>query len=114
MSSPLPSPSETITALVPRPLAQSLVLSRLSTSPTLLPENLAKLVTALSLAARVSLRASALFIEAILEGLQGSTVASLGVTRRALIAAVGSARGLHYVKGGLDWSGRDEEGKKTE
>jgi hypothetical protein len=98
----------------PRPLAQSLVLSRLSTSPTLLPENLAKLVTALSLAARVSLRTSALFLEAILEGLQGSTVASLGVTRRALIAAVGSARALHYVKGGLDWSGRDEDGKKTE
>ncbi|GAA5887573.1 hypothetical protein JCM16303_004248 [Sporobolomyces ruberrimus] len=97
-----------------RPLAQSLVLSRLSTSPTLLPENLAKLVTALSLAARVSLRTSALFLEAILETLQGSTVASLGVTRRALIAAVGSARALHYVKGGLDWSGRDQDGKKTE
>ncbi|GAA5976822.1 hypothetical protein JCM5350_007258 [Sporobolomyces pararoseus] len=96
------------------PLAQSLVLSRLSTSPTLLPENLAKLVTALSLAARVSLRTSALFLEAILEGLQGSTVGGLGVTRRCLISAVASARSLHYLKGGLDWSGRDQDGKKTD
>ncbi|GAA5891465.1 hypothetical protein JCM5296_006543 [Sporobolomyces johnsonii] len=128
---PLPSslplqPDPYASALVPLPsrpppaspsptqLAQSLVLSRLSTSPTLLPENLARLVTALSLAARVSLRASALFIEAILESLQCSTVASLGVTRRALIAAVGSARAMQYVKGGLDWSGRDEEGRKTD
>ncbi|GAA6061189.1 hypothetical protein JCM10212_002402 [Sporobolomyces blumeae] len=119
---PTSSPPSTLDALstaavdllTPRPLAQSVVLSRISSSPTLLPENLAKLVTALSLAARVTLRASALFIEAILETLQGSTVASLGVTRRALIAAVGSARALHYVKGGLDWSGRDEDGKKTD
>ncbi|GAA5943218.1 uncharacterized protein JCM15063_005295 [Sporobolomyces koalae] len=103
-------------ASIPRPqlLAQSLVLSRLSTSPTVLPPNLANLVTALSLAARVSLRTSALFLEAILEGLQGTTVASLGLTRRFLIAAVGSARNLHYVRGGLDWSGRDEAGNKTE
>lgn len=95
-------------------LAQSLVLSRLSTSPTVLPENLAKLVTALSLAARVSVRTSALFLEAMLETLQGSTVATLGVTRRALITAVASARALHYVRGGLDWSGRDDKGEKTE
>ncbi|GAA5955653.1 hypothetical protein JCM21900_005074 [Sporobolomyces salmonicolor] len=109
----IPTPVPPASPSPPR-LAQSLVLSRLSTSPTVLPENLARLVTALSLAARVSLRASALFIEAILESLQCSTVASLGVTRRALIAAVGSARAMQYVKGGLDWSGRDEEGRKTD
>lgn len=104
----------TTTTTSARPLAQSLVLSRLATHPTVLPAHLAKLVTALSLAARVSLRTSALFLEAILEALQGTTVASLGVTRRALIAAVASARALHYVRGGLDWSGRDEHGNKTE
>jgi hypothetical protein len=95
------------------PLAQSLISSRLSTSPTLLPPHLAQLVTALSLCARVSVRASALFIEAVLEGLQYTTVTGLGVTRRALIAAVGSARAMQYVKEGLDWSGRDERGEKS-
>ncbi|PRQ70086.1 hypothetical protein AAT19DRAFT_11739 [Rhodotorula toruloides] len=63
---------------------------------------------------RVSLRASALFIEAIGESLQCGTVTGLGVTRRALIAAVSSARALHYVKEGLDWTGKDKEGKKSE
>ncbi|GAA5944013.1 hypothetical protein JCM3775_006809 [Rhodotorula graminis] len=95
-------------------LPQSLVRSRISSSPTLLPTHLAQLVTALSLCARVSLRASALFIEAIVEGLQCGTVTGLGLTRRALIAAVGSARAMHHVKEGLDWSGRDKDGGKSE
>ncbi|GAA5835382.1 hypothetical protein JCM11251_005219 [Rhodosporidiobolus azoricus] len=94
--------------------AQSLVRSRLSTNSTLLPPHLAQLVTALSLCARVSIRASALFLEAILESLQCTTVTGLGVTRRALIAAVGSARAMQYVKEGLDWSGRDDKGDKTQ
>lgn len=105
--------AETSRALA-APLAQSVARSRISSAPTLLPSRLAQLVTALSLAARVSLRASALFIEAILETLRHGTVTGLGVTRRALIAAVGSARALHYVKNGLDWSGRDEEGNRIE
>lgn len=101
--------------LIPSPhLPQSLIRTQLSSSPTLLPSHLAQLVTALSLAARVSLRASALFIEAIGESLQCGTVTGLGVTRRALIAAVSSARALHYVKEGLDWTGKDKEGKKSE
>lgn len=95
-------------------LPQSLVRSRISSSPTLLPTHLAQLVTALSLCARVSLRASGLFIEAIVEGLQCGTVTGLGLTRRALIAAVGSARAMHHVKEGLDWSGRDKDGGKSE
>jgi len=40
-------------------------------------------------------------------------VTGLGVTRRALIAAVGSARAMQYVREGLDWSGRDERGEKS-
>lgn len=94
-------------------LAHSLVLSRLSSSPTLLPENLASLITALSLCARVSIRASALFIEAILESAKYSTITGLGLTRRALISAVGSARALHYVNQKLDWSGKDSDGVKS-
>lgn len=94
-------------------LAHSLVLSRLSSSPTLLPQNLASLITALSLCARVSIRASALFIEAILESAKYSTATGLGLTRRALISAVGSARALHYVNQKLDWSGKDENEVKS-
>lgn len=106
-------PTESTRALV-APLAQSIARSQISSAPTLLPAHLAQLVTALSLAARVSLRASALFIEAIVETLQRGTATGLGVTRRALIAAVGSARALHYVTQGLDWSGRGDDGKKIE
>ncbi|BGP37517.1 hypothetical protein JCM10449v2_001423 [Rhodotorula kratochvilovae] len=107
-------PLSAIHAAVQSQLPQSLVRSRISSSPTLLPSHLAQLVTALSLCARVSLRASALFIEAIVEGLQCGTVTGLALTRRALISAVGSARALHYVKEGLDWSGRDKDGEKSE
>lgn len=94
-------------------LAQSLVLSRLASSPTLLPETLASLITAISLAARVSIKGAALFIEALLESARYSTQTSLGLTRRALISAVGSARALHYVNQKLDWSGRNAEGVKS-
>lgn len=95
-------------------LVQSLVNSRLSASPTLLPQNIASLITALSLAARVSIRASALLIEAMLESARYSTATGMGLTRRALISAVGSARALHYVNQKLDWSGRDANGTKSE
>lgn len=92
------------------PLAHSMVLAKLSTTPTLLPEQLASLITAVSLAARVSIRASALFVEAIMETARYSTSTGLGLTRRALIAAVGSARALHNVNSKLDWSGKGENG----
>ncbi|GAA5914180.1 hypothetical protein JCM8208_003931 [Rhodotorula glutinis] len=113
-SGPSALPLAAIQHAVHAQLPQSLVRSRISSSPTLLPTHLAQLVTALSLCARVSLRASALFIEAIVEGLQCGTVTGLGLTRRALIAAVGSARAMHHVKEGLDWSGRDKDGGKSE
>jgi hypothetical protein len=71
-------------------------------APTLLPESLASLITAVSLAARISLRGSALFIEAMLEGARGGTLTGLSLTRHALIAAVGSARALHYASGGKE------------
>lgn len=92
------------------PLASSVLLTRLSTSPTLLPERLAYLISALSIGARVSLNASALFIEAILESARFSTSVGMGLTRRALIAAIGSARSLHYVERKLEWAKNDAEG----
>ncbi|PLW20717.1 hypothetical protein PCANC_07359 [Puccinia coronata f. sp. avenae] len=82
------------TALSPR--ATQDLISRLDATSPLLPQNLANFITAASLAARVSLRSSAFFIELILESLRYSTTTSLGITRRALISAVGSARAIHY------------------
>ncbi len=67
---------------------------------------MASLITSLSLLARVSLRSTALFVELILETARFSTVAGLGITRRALIAAVGSARTMHAMldtEGGSEW-----------
>ncbi|KAA1119605.1 hypothetical protein PGT21_029992 [Puccinia graminis f. sp. tritici] len=86
-----PSPHK---ALSPR--ATHDLISRLDATSPLLPQNLANFITAASLAARVSLRSSAFFIELILESLRYSTTTSLGITRRALISAVGSARAIHY------------------
>ncbi|GAA99922.1 uncharacterized protein L969DRAFT_46990 [Mixia osmundae IAM 14324] len=74
---------------------------------TLLPANLAQLISSLSLASRISLRASALLLEALLEGARCTTSTGLGVTRRALIAAVSSARALHFMQEGLSWDGGD-------
>ena len=97
----------------PPTLATSLVLSRLSNSPTLLPANVARLISAISMIARVSIRASGLFIECLLEACQLGTIGGLGLTRRMLITAVGSARTLQYVNKSLDWTGRDDDGNKT-
>lgn len=68
--------------------------------PTLLPAAVAQLISAASLAARISLRASALFFEAVLESAQCTTDTSMGITRRALVAALQSARTLHAIKQG--------------
>ncbi|PWN39666.1 hypothetical protein IE81DRAFT_368901 [Ceraceosorus guamensis] len=82
----------------------SSALSRLAASgPTLLPTQIAEFVTSLSLLARVSLKSAAFFIEVVLEGAKYGTGFGLGLTRRALISAVGSARALHAIKSGEDW-----------
>ncbi|KNZ56670.1 hypothetical protein VP01_2349g1 [Puccinia sorghi] len=93
-SSPNSLLSSTKNPLSPR--ATQDLISRLDATSPLLPQNLANFITAASLAARVSLRSSAFFIELILESLRYSTTTSLGITRRALISAVGSARAIHY------------------
>lgn len=86
-------------------LPLQLITTALSVGPTLLPPHLANLITALALSMRVSLRATAFFVEAILESCKYGTAASLGLTRRALIAAVSSARTVYAVREGLDWAG---------
>lgn len=66
-------------------------------SPTLLPENIASLITAIALAARLSLRCSSLFIEALLESAKYSTSLSFGLSRQALINALSTAKKLHEL-----------------
>lgn len=86
-------------------LQLQLISTALSVGPTLLPPHLANLITALALSMRVSLRATAFFVEAILESCKYGTAVGLGLTRRALIAAVSSARSVYAVREGLDWAG---------
>lgn len=69
----------------------------ISTIPTLFPAPIAGLITALATSARVSLRLSAFFIEAILETSQYSTRLSLGYTRRLLVTALSSARRVYLI-----------------
>ncbi|KAI8138434.1 hypothetical protein BJV82DRAFT_673584 [Fennellomyces sp. T-0311] len=66
-------------------------------SPTLLPENLASFVTAASLAARLSLRCSSVFVEALFEAAKYGTVLSLGISRQALTNALATAKRLHTL-----------------
>lgn len=77
------------------PVDNALLTSNSST--TLLPTSIAQLISAVSIAARISLKASALFLEAILESAQCTTDTSMGITRRALILAVQSARRLQMA-----------------
>lgn len=115
----------------PAALAKFLVLSRLATGelslklqrrgeatdgrslapgPPLLPATIASLISALSQVARISLRTAALFIEQCLESVRLGTMVGMGLTRRALIAAVGSARTMHYVARGLEYGDVDQWG----
>lgn len=69
-------------------------------NPTLLPENLASLITAISIAARLSIRCSSLLLEALLETAKYSTSFGLGFSRQTLISAVSSAKRLHMLTTG--------------
>uniref|UniRef100_V5F384 Lipase n=1 Tax=Kalmanozyma brasiliensis (strain GHG001) TaxID=1365824 RepID=V5F384_KALBG len=64
------------------------------------------MVSNLSVIARVSLKAAAFFIEIILEAVKNSTGFSLGITRRALINAVGTARAVHSLTSGQVWDAK--------
>ncbi|KAI9246681.1 Alpha/Beta hydrolase protein [Phascolomyces articulosus] len=67
-------------------------------SPTLLPEHLASFVTAASLAARVSLRCSSVFVDAIFEAAKYGTVLSLGISRQALTNALATAKRNGFLR----------------
>ncbi|ORY94787.1 hypothetical protein BCR43DRAFT_460590 [Syncephalastrum racemosum] len=66
-------------------------------SSTLLPTNIANLITAVSLAARLSLRCSSLFMEILFETAKYSTVFSFGLSRQALVNAISTAKRLHAI-----------------
>lgn len=74
----------------------------------MLPSTIASLISALSQAARISIKVAALFIEQCLESVRLGSMVGLGLTRRALIAAVGSARTMHYVARGLEYGDKDQ------
>lgn len=61
----------------------------------LLPENIANMVTAISLATRISLRCSSLFFDAIFEAAKYGTSLSLGLSRNALTNAIVTAKNIH-------------------
>ncbi|KAI8335067.1 hypothetical protein BC941DRAFT_76000 [Chlamydoabsidia padenii] len=65
------------------------------TSPTILPENVAGLITTASLATRVSLRCSSLVIDALFEGAKYGTSVSLGLGRNALTNAISTTKLIH-------------------
>lgn len=77
-----------------------------ATGSTLLPPNVAEMVTNLALLARVSIKSTAFFIEVILEAAKYSTGMGLGLTRRALISAVGTVRAVHALKNGEEWDAK--------
>ncbi|PWN30634.1 alpha/beta-hydrolase, partial [Jaminaea rosea] len=69
---------------------------------TVLPTHIAEAITGLSIVARVSLRATAFFLEVILEATKFGTGIGMGLTRRALIGAIGAARTMHALTPGSD------------
>lgn len=79
----------------------------------LLPAQVAELVSALSILARVSLKSTAFLIEIVLEAAKHGTGMGLGLTRRALITAVGTARAVHSIRGGDEWSFENGEARST-
>lgn len=81
-------------------------LIKYATSSPLLPPQLADMISNLSVIARVSLKAAAFFIEVILETAKNSTAMTLGITRRALISAIGTARAVHSLASGETWDAK--------
>lgn len=75
--------------------AHILAMADCSLAPTLINPRLAALVTNLSVASRLSLRASSFVVGNLLEACRISTHTGLSLTRRAIIAAVSSAQTHH-------------------
>ncbi|GAC73579.1 hypothetical protein PANT_9c00195 [Moesziomyces antarcticus T-34] len=81
-------------------------LIKYATASPLLPQQIAEMVSNLSVIARVSLKAAAFFIEIILEAARDATGLTLGITRRALIGAIGTARAVHSITSGEAWDAK--------
>ncbi|CAH7678302.1 nucleophile aminohydrolase [Phakopsora pachyrhizi] len=77
------------------PHAAADLASRLDSTPTPLSPRIASIVTAASLPTRLSLQLSALVIQLIFETLRYLSTASLGISQRAIVSAVGGARAIH-------------------
>ncbi|CAH7685193.1 hypothetical protein PPACK8108_LOCUS19676 [Phakopsora pachyrhizi] len=77
------------------PHAAADLASRLDSTPTPLSPRIASAVTAASLATRLSLQLSAIVIQLIFETLRYLSTASLGISQRAIVSAVGGARAIH-------------------
>ncbi|KAI9012575.1 hypothetical protein CLU79DRAFT_798188 [Phycomyces nitens] len=78
-------------------------------TPTLLPDNVANFISTASLATRLSLRFSSLFLEAIFDAAKCGTVMSLGVSRQALINAFSSAQTRHALLEAPDSSNETQD-----
>ncbi|KAI8816773.1 uncharacterized protein EV422DRAFT_571526 [Fimicolochytrium jonesii] len=63
----------------------------------LLDPRIARVVSSVSSACRISLRTASILVEIIFESLKFSATTSLSFTRRALVAAVSSARTVHLI-----------------
>lgn len=63
--------------------------------PTLLGDNAARMISSISTVTRFSIRFSALVMEIFFETAKHSALASMGLSRRALITAISAARQQH-------------------
>lgn len=97
-----PSPPSTPSTPTSASLNASLGLVQYAVGKTVLPNHIAEAITGLSIMARVSLRATAFFLEVILEATKFGTGLGMGLTRRALIGAIGAARTMHALTPATD------------
>lgn len=77
------------------PSDESIAVLSKNEQDTLLPDNVANIVTAVSLATRLSLRCSSLFFDAIFDAAKYGASFSLGLSRNAITNAISTAKNLH-------------------
>ncbi|KAI9263065.1 Alpha/Beta hydrolase protein [Sporodiniella umbellata] len=75
-------------------MAGSSLVNTHDTQETLLPPHLARVVTSVSLATRISLRCSSLVVGTFFEAAKYGTSVSLGLSRNALMNAISTARNI--------------------
>ena len=70
----------------------------LSSQPSLLPERLAQVISQCATGARLSLRLSAIVVELFFEAAKFNASLALSLSRRALVAAISSAKAFHLLR----------------